>query len=130
MGDYLHITIENVKNILHAEEDFPFKKGLYALVGENGCGKSTLMLALSLTIKKSNSQLFSENDIDNSSMVSISLDEKKDTWILINNSLSPSDMIDHGIGPAPSKIRIRGFYEGSILYGTRFYDYNIIDNYL
>lgn len=47
----IDIEIINVKNISKMKASFPLEKGLYAFVGENGCGKSNLMLALSLIVK-------------------------------------------------------------------------------
>ena len=40
----LKIKINNVRNIKCADISLPLNKGLYAIVGENGCGKSTLIL--------------------------------------------------------------------------------------
>ncbi len=47
----LKIKVNNIRNIKKADIELPFDKGMYALVGANGCGKSTLMLLLSLVIK-------------------------------------------------------------------------------
>lgn len=47
----LNLTIRNIKNISQCDMELPLEKGLYAFVGENGCGKSTLMLAISLLVK-------------------------------------------------------------------------------
>lgn len=44
----IEIEIQGIKNIKQASISMPFEKGLYAFVGENGCGKSTIMLAASL----------------------------------------------------------------------------------
>ena len=52
----IHLEIKNIKNIQYADLFLPSQKGMYALVGENGCGKSTIMLALSLMIKKSSNK--------------------------------------------------------------------------
>ncbi len=40
----IHLEIKNIKNIQYADLFLPSQKGMYALVGENGCGKSTIML--------------------------------------------------------------------------------------
>ena len=53
----ISIKIKNVKNIQNANLAFPFSKGLYAIVGENGCGKSTVMLAMSLMVKTSSAHM-------------------------------------------------------------------------
>lgn len=53
----IEIDINKIKNINSALIELPFDKGLYALVGENGCGKSTLMLLLSLIVKTSSAKM-------------------------------------------------------------------------
>ena len=65
----IELEIEQIRNISYAKLVFPFEKGLYALVGENGCGKSTIMLLLSLLIKKSSAKLLRKNDMNNNSYV-------------------------------------------------------------
>ena len=66
----IHLIIKDIKNIHYADLEFPFEKGIYAIVGENGCGKSTIMLALSLMIKKSSARLLTSRDIcDNSEII-------------------------------------------------------------
>lgn len=42
----VNVKLQNIKNIKEADITLPLNKGLYAIVGENGCGKSTLMLIL------------------------------------------------------------------------------------
>ena len=69
----IDLKIRNVKNIKKANLSLPFDKGLYAIVGENGCGKSTLMLALSLMVKTSSVRMLTPNDLDTQSNISISV---------------------------------------------------------
>lgn len=44
----LHLQVKSIKNIACCDLELPLDKGLYAIVGENGCGKSTIMQAMSL----------------------------------------------------------------------------------
>lgn len=39
----LRITIQNLRNIISGEIELPLEKGVYAITGKNGCGKSTIM---------------------------------------------------------------------------------------
>ena len=43
------MKIRNVKNISKLDFDIPTTKGLYAITGENGSGKSTIISALALS---------------------------------------------------------------------------------
>lgn len=38
----ISLKMKNIKNVASAEMSLPFSKGLYAIVGENGCGKVQL----------------------------------------------------------------------------------------
>lgn len=40
------ITLKNIKAITNLEFHFPEKNGVYLLTGTNGCGKTTLLIAL------------------------------------------------------------------------------------
>ena len=84
----IDLKIRNVKNIKKANLSLPFDKGLYAIVGENGCGKSTLMLALSLMVKTSSVRMLTPNDLDTQSNISISVNEITDNWKYKNGKLT------------------------------------------
>lgn len=114
----LKITIENVKNIKKAEIELPLEKSLTLIVGSNGSGKSTILLALSQAIRSSLKSL-SDDDYDESSKVEISLDDKTDIWSGANKWRSSS-----------SNVSLNGMYEGSLFYGTRFNDSRTVDAHL
>lgn len=48
----IHLEIKNIKNIQYADLFLPSQKGMYALVGENGCGKSTYYASFVVDDKK------------------------------------------------------------------------------
>ena len=73
----IDLNIKNIRNIKSAELDLPFDKGMYALVGNNGCGKSTLMLILSLMVKTSSAHLLTSKDTSDDSEIILSIDEKR-----------------------------------------------------
>jgi len=43
----LKMTIHNIKCIKDLEIEFPTKRGLYAITGQNGSGKSTIVACAS-----------------------------------------------------------------------------------
>ena len=43
----LRMTINNIKSIKNIEIEFPVEKGLYAITGQNGSGKSTVVTCAS-----------------------------------------------------------------------------------
>lgn len=127
----IHLEIKNIKNIQYTDLFLPSQKGMYALVGENGCGKSTIMLALSLMIKKSSNKLLSENDLSQESLICLEMDELADNWRFKDNRLV-TDVTElyRGHPVLGTNIKIQGFYEGSIFFGTRFYDYGLVDDFM
>lgn len=133
----LDIEINNVRNIKHAEFSFPLEKGVYSLVGENGCGKSTLMLLLSLIVKTSSAKMLTKDDIDETSIIDIETDAGKDHWYYKNgkmttgkyNMVKSGRRTQHPHSALVVSSHWPGFYEGSIFYGTRFYDYDKVDSF-
>ena len=73
MSDLI-LSIKKLKNIKQCEFEIPLEKGLYAIVGENGCGKSTLMMAMSLLVKPSSTNGFQPCDYTDDSMIELTVD--------------------------------------------------------
>lgn len=131
----IDIEINNVKNIQKMKETFPLDKGLYALVGENGCGKSTIMLALSLIVKTSSAHMLKYYDISTNSSIKIQTNSKEDIWYYKNGKLTTGKFTTHIKNGRPhsslvASTHMDGFYEGSIFYGCRFDDYNMVDQFM
>ena len=84
----LDIQINKVKNIKSLQASLPLEKGLYAFVGENGCGKSTLMLALSLIVKTSSSHMLQPYDISKDSFIELHAGGKEDRWFYRGGKLT------------------------------------------
>ena len=115
----IDIEINKVKNIQKMKETFPLDKGLYALVGENGCGKSTIMLALSLVVKTSSAHMLKPYDISTDSSIRIQTNNKEDLWFHKNGKLTTGKFTTYRTnGRAHSCLitstHMNGFYEGSI----------------
>lgn len=134
---HIELEISKVKNISQMQTSFPLEKGLYALVGENGCGKSTIMLALSLIVKTSSSHMLKTCDICPESRIDIVIGDKDDHWTYKSGKLTTGkygsarktrDGKPHSVLIAST--HMDGFYEGSIFYGCRFDDYNNVDQFM
>ncbi|SEP46811.1 AAA family ATPase [Propionispora vibrioides] len=124
MHDYIELEINQIKNLTNLRLELPLEKGLYAVVGTNGSGKSTLMLALSQLIRKSSLSKLSSLDYNQNSFVKFKFDGREDCWVY-SQGFKRWEVKSH-----PSEIRLPGFYEGSIFYGTRFSDASIAESVL
>lgn len=105
------MKIHNVKNIDDFEFEIPTEKGLYALTGENGSGKSTVISCAAAAFYVPSFEdyfglprdgAYIEFDLNG---IKRSVSEKNGVW-------------KHNY----QKLGITGFYEGSIVYGNRFKD--------
>ena len=125
--DTINISIEIIKSIKSAQIELPLEKGLYCLVGNNGCGKSTILLLMAQLLSKSNRWLggLRKEDFDPAtSKVLFSIEDQSATWTFDGKK---SRWIVHENNGG---IHLNGMYEGSLFYGTRFSDSRIIDNML
>lgn len=122
--EIINLTIKNVKNILSADIEIPYEDGLYALVGNNGCGKSTIMLLLAQLLSTSWWAPLRKEDCDPStSLVILSCMGKTDIWRY--SSRQSRWLCNHTMA---TRIHIPGTFEGSLFYGTRFNDSRIVDD--
>jgi len=125
----LQLKVKNIRNIAKCEMELDLNKGMYALVGENGCGKSTLMLLLSLCVKSSSIYSLSPVDFSENSEVEITIGGKSDKWVYKNKD-EMKLCFDSSAKDYRSQNYYKGFYEGSIFYGSRFYDYTKVSSVL
>lgn len=123
--DTINIQIENIKSIKKADIELPLEKGLYGLVGNNGCGKSTILLLMAQLLSRQWWGGMKKEDCNPStSKVVFSMDGQTDTWTFNGSSGRWIVM------PPKDNIHLNGMYEGSLFYGTRFSDSRIIDDML
>ena len=134
----LEVKIKNIRNIKNAELELPLEKGLYCIVGENGCGKSTLMLIMSLMVKTSSAHMLTKEDIATDSTIDITTEKGTDHWYYKNGKMTTGvftyvkrgGSTKHSHSALCIKTHYPGFYEGSIFYGSRFNDYDCIDSFI
>lgn len=106
----LKMTINKIKSINNIEIELPIDKGLYAITGQNGAGKSTLVTcASSVFFNMPMNDYFGETDEDAS--IKFSLNNATRSWDKSQGKWNQS---------SEGKMNIKGFYEGSIIFGNRF----------
>ena len=112
---YLNVEITSLKNISHLSLDLPMEKGLYAITGTNGTGKSTIMRTIAKLVHSSAYKKFQPQDYNAETSIKIEYEGVTNQWRRENGKWKCD---------AQRQISIQGFYEGSIIHGTRFSDAN------
>ena len=114
----ISIHIQNLKDIRDLKLDFPIEKGLYAVTGANGTGKSTIMTVFSKISHGGSLNQFQEQDYSSDTLLTISYNGKTNHW-----KKNPHHR-GWSINEGENEIHIEGFYEGSLIHGVRFSDAN------
>ena len=110
----LNISITKIKSINKLEISLPIEKGLYAITGQNGSGKSTVVTcASSVFFTMPMNDYFGKTDED--ARIDFDLNGGKRAWFKEKNSWRKS---------SEGKMSIKGFYEGSFIFGNRFRNTN------
>lgn len=108
----LKMDIKNVKCIRNLQFTFPLDSGIYAITGENGCGKSTLIACASTVFYQM--PMYDYFGRPDDAMISFSIGEAVRGWNYKNNHWNKAN--------TGKPMKINGFYEGSIIFGNRFKD--------
>ena len=118
----LYLNIEKIKNIEKFEYTFSFDKGMYALVGENGVGKSTVMSAIASVVYRQTLKKLGEAELCNDSKITLRCSDQETVW---NYNATTKKLV-----PSDLSIQFYGIYEGSVFTGTRFEDMKNLDDLL
>lgn len=111
----LEMTIKNIKGIKEFSFSFPLETGIYAITGENGSGKSTLISCASSVFYQMPMTAFFGRP-RNASIV-FSLDGTTREWFYDGSKWESKS--------SDKKMKLNGFYEGSVIFGNRFRDNGI-----
>lgn len=110
----LNVTIKKIKSIDNLTISLPIEKGLYAITGQNGSGKSTLVTcASSVFFTMPMNDYFGKTD--EVARIDFELDGAKRSWFKEKNNWKKY---------SDGKMSIKGFYEGSLIFGNRFRNTN------
>jgi len=111
------MTINKIKSINNLTIELPVDKGLYALTGQNGAGKSTVATcASSVFFNMTMNDYFGKTQPD--SQISFEYDGSKKTYKKIDGKW---------VTDKEGYIELKGFYEGSLIFGNRFRNTNYIN---
>lgn len=110
----LNMKIRKIKSIDTLDIDLSIEKGLYAITGQNGSGKSTLVTsASSVFFNLPMNDYFGKTDEDAS--ISFTLNSATRSWRKKDSKWRKE---------STGFMDIKGFYEGSIIFGNRFRNTN------
>lgn len=108
----LNVHIHSIKSIQDLSISLPVTKGLYAITGQNGAGKSTIVACAArvfFNIEMSN--YFGKTSPD--ARIDFELDGATRSWYKNQNKWAQA---------SNGNMNISGFYEGSLIFGNRFRD--------
>ena len=113
----LKIKIHKLKSIEDLTIDLPVNKGLYAITGQNGCGKSTVVGCASAAFYDPHlNEYFGHTE--NDSFIEFEYNGNHRKWIKYHNERKHRMMW----GRKGGFIGVNGFFEGSLIFGNRFKD--------
>lgn len=121
MDNILKVTIHKIKSIGHGIMELPIENGVYAIVGNNGVGKSTIIYSLAQLINIESLSSFGIGYGDGDSFVEFEYKGTTNKWRILKDKTNSEKIFL----PTPRKqILMKGMYEGSLFFGFRFKNYD------
>lgn len=77
----ISVKMNKIKNIESFDYNFSFERGIYALVGENAVGKSTVMAAIASTVYPKVISRYGKTEICPESSITLSCNGQTDTYL-------------------------------------------------
>lgn len=112
----LNVHIHKIKSIEDLMVSFPINKGLYAITGQNGTGKSTIVACASRAFFRMKMEDYFGH-IDLGAYIECELNGTVRKWIKEEPNSHNKTGWNHS---SNGKMDIKGFYEGSLIFGNRF----------
>lgn len=128
LNSYPDVTIEiyNLKTIKYLKWNLHRENGVYAIIGENGSGKSSLLISIAKLIRPQifHHELTGIGYYDKTEII-YTINNTKFKWI--KNSTTNNNWRQSSEDKVNMPGKLKGFFESSILTGTRF---NKVDQYI
>lgn len=115
MGKF-RIEIEKLKSIQHMDISFELNKGVYAITGINGVGKSTFFNVMAKLVYRSALLSYFPKDGCQDTKITYEFNGVINTWGKPNNQWARMNKDEK------NELFYSGIYEASIIYGNRFVD--------
>lgn len=126
-NNVLKMTIHKVKSIQHAMLEFPVENGVYAIIGNNGTGKSTIIYTMAQLMNSKSLISFGVDVRDGDSYVEFEYKGISNRWEIREDKKDNRKVYM----PIPeNQIRMNGMYEGSLFFGFRFKNFDKVNELL
>lgn len=114
-NDILSLEINAIRGIGNLKINMPLKPDVYAITGVNGIGKSTLLSCITPRLKRPIAFASFEKHASHDSYIKFSIAGNEELWKPDAGEWKCCDTVN---------LPLRGFQEGSLTNGTRFFNIN------
>lgn len=111
----LSIDIHDIKSITDFHIELPVESGLYAITGQNAAGKSTIVACAATAFFNMQMNDYFGKNVNNGGSITFEMDGAIRKWEYYNGWKKSTDN---------GRMWIKGYYEGSVIFGNRFRNTN------